>query len=362
MEMPTQPASEKGLFPTRQKRLSEALNRADLQGLALNPGPSLTYLTGLHFHLSERPVVAIFTPEQAVVMVLPELEKAKLASLDYPVQSFVYGEDPTSWGEVFAQGVRVARLDGKTIGLEPQRMRVLELELLQEASRQTRFVSAAEALAGLRMFKDAAEASAMRKAVKIAQDALQAALPAVRIGMTEREFASELTLQLLRHGSDAELPFSPIVSGGPNSANPHAMPSIRPFQPGDLLVIDWGAAYGGYISDLTRTFAIGEVDPQLQKIADCVVKANTAGREACRPGAPVESIDHAARGVIETVHFDDSDSSAHLGRLAEGDAGDIGVGHIIALDRAVIEQYTVGKPFGLPQDFRRDFAHFQVDG
>ena len=99
--------------------------------------------------------------------------------------------------------------------------------------------------------------AAMRTAVIIAQKALKATLPAIQPGVTEKQVAAELSIQLLRAGSEPELAYTPIVSGGPNSANPHASPSDRPLQPGDLLVIDWGAMYEGYVSDLTRTFAIG---------------------------------------------------------------------------------------------------------
>ncbi len=82
-------------------------------------------------------------------------------------------------------------------------------------------------LSQLRLKKDKAEVDAMRRAVKIAQDALEATIPLIKIGMTERELASELVMQLLKHGSDSELPFAPIVSSGPNGANPHASPSIE---------------------------------------------------------------------------------------------------------------------------------------
>ena len=104
--------------------------------------------------------------------------------------------------------------------------------------------------------------------------------------MSERQLASELTLQLLRAGSDAEIPFAPIVSTGPNSANPHASPSERPLQAGDLLVIDWGASYQGYFSDLTRTFAVGHIVPELAHIHQLVQQANAAGRAAGKPGLP----------------------------------------------------------------------------
>ena len=95
------------------------------------------------------------------------------------------------------------------------------------------------------------------------------------------------------------MPFAPIVSGGPNGANPHASPSERKFQAGDLLVVDWGAAYRGYISDLTRTFAVGEVEAEFQKIHKIVQEANAAGRAAGKPGVPCAAVDKAAREVIE---------------------------------------------------------------
>ena len=121
--------------------------------------------------------------------------------------------------------------------------------------------------------------------------------------MTEKELASELVVQLLRHGSDSEMPFAPIVSGGPNSANPHASPTDRKLQIGDLLVVDWGATYEGYISDLTRTFAVGEVDVEYRKIHHVVQEANAAGRAAAKPGVPCADVDKAARGVIEKAGY-----------------------------------------------------------
>jgi Xaa-Pro dipeptidase len=143
----------------------------------------------------------------------------------------------------------------------------------------------------------------MRQAVQIAQNALEATLPLIKIGMTERDLAAELTIQLLRHGSDPALPFSPIISGGPNSANPHASPSERTLQSGDLLVIDWGATHEGYVSDLTRTFAIGEIDEEYRKIHEIVQQANAAGRAAGKPGLACAEIDKAARKVIEDAGY-----------------------------------------------------------
>jgi len=290
-------------FDVRHTRLAKALKTAGVEALVLNPGPSLTYLTGLHFHLMERPIAVIFTPDQPIAIILPELEIAKLNALSFPVQAFTFNDDPATWQDVYSRAVQATQIEGSRVGVEPTRFRVLELRFLETAAPNAQIVSAESVVASLRMCKDATEISAMRKAVEIAQRALQATLPLMRIGMTEQDIASELILQLLRAGTHADMPFAPIVSGGPNSANPHAFPSARKIVPGDFLVIDWGASFNGYISDLTRTFAIGKVEPELQKIYDTVKQANAAGRAVGRPGIPAGDVDRAARAVIESAGY-----------------------------------------------------------
>lgn len=287
----------------RFERLSRAIREAGLDALALNPGPTLTYLTGLSFHLMERPTVLLFVPGSKPVLVLPELEMTKASKAGVQLDTFPFGDNPALWGQAFQAATQSLGLNGKTIGVEPNRLRFLEMRFLQVAMPEAKFVSAEGVLSGLRMQKDAAEVEAMRQAVRIAQDALTATLPFIKAGVTERQVAAELTINLLRAGSDGELPFQPIVSSGPNSADPHASPSNRALQQGDLLVIDWGAAYNGYISDLTRTFAIGEPSPEFRHIAELTLLANEAGRKAARPGIPAGDVDRAAREVIDEGGF-----------------------------------------------------------
>jgi len=284
---------------SRLEQLHTALAQAGLDAIMLNPGPTLTYLTQLHFHLMERPVVLLFMPEKDPVIVLPELELPKVSLIPYKVNPFVYGENPLDWKAVFHKAILSLGLDGKKIGVEPRQLRLLEFQYVRDGAPEAEFPDATEALGSLRLRKDQAEVKAIRAAVKVAQDALEATLPSIRIGLTEKQIAAELTVQLLKHGSEPELPFSPIVSAGPNSANPHASPSERKLQSSDLLVVDWGATVEGYISDLTRTFAVGNVEPEFKKIAGIVLSANDAGRKAGRPGIPCGNVDRAARSVIE---------------------------------------------------------------
>ena len=282
----------------RLEKLYKAMAESNLDAVAINPGPTLTYLSGLNFHLMERPVVMFFVPGRDPVIILPELESAKLGQLPYKVHAFPYGEKPDEWIHSFKKGVQ-ALGRGKTIGVEPRALRILEYRFIEKAAPGASFPDASTALAALRITKEADEIEKMRRAVIIAQDALKACIPQIKIGMAEKELAAELTIQLLKHGSSPEIPFSPIVSSGPNSANPHASPSARKLQAGDLLVVDWGAGYEGYISDLTRTFAVGKVDAECQKIHKIVLESNAAGRAAGGPGKPCAAVDIAARDVIE---------------------------------------------------------------
>jgi len=290
-------------YTARQARLAEVMSANGFDCIALNPGPSLMYLTGLNFHLMERPVVALFLPGGSPILILPRLEAPKLEALPYALRAFPYNEKPSEWPVVFQNAIQAAGIGKSKVGVEPTRLRFLELKMLEHAAPGGSFISAEQSLAALRMYKDESEVAIMQTAVDIAQRGLQATLPAIKPGVSEREIAAELMLQLLRAGGDPEAAFSPIVSGGPNSANPHASPSERLIQSGDLLVIDWGASYHGYISDLTRTFAIGQVEPEFTQIARIVAEANAAGRAAAGPGVAASLVDKAARDVIERAGY-----------------------------------------------------------
>jgi Xaa-Pro dipeptidase len=293
------------MYPTRLQRLYQSMQAARLDIVALNPGPTLYYLTGLSFHLMERPVIGLFKPDQLPVLLLPDLERAKAEAGQVEIMPISYAEDETSRLEAAEKAANAAGLNGRQVGVEAVRLRYLELSLLQQAAPQAQFVEGGQALETLRLNKDPSEIQAMRRAVQIAEEAVQATLSTLKAGMQEREIATELTLRLLQAGSESELPFAPIVASGPNSALPHAVAGDRRLQHGDLLILDWGATYQGYISDLTRTFALGRPPAELEQICRVVERANGAGREAAAPGASCASVDQAARGVIGDAGFGD---------------------------------------------------------
>jgi Xaa-Pro dipeptidase len=290
-------------YTDRQEKLITILEANGFSSLILNACPSLTYLTGLHFHLSERPVLAFFMPDRNPLIFLPELELEKLKNLPFLIESFPYGEDPKQWNVEFLHAIKTVKLGGKSNGVESRQLRYLEFQLLLNAATTADFFSADDLVSKLRMYKEEIELVAMRKAAEIAENALTATIPFINIGISEREIASELTLQLFRAGSDPQLAFSPIVSSGPNSANPHSTPSDRILTSGDLLVIDWGACSLGYNSDITRTFGIGNIEPEFSLIGKIVLEANTTGRKSAKPGITAEMVDKATRDVIVSAGY-----------------------------------------------------------
>ena len=187
---------------SRLDKLNASLRTSGLDAVALNPGPTLKYLTSLNFHLMERPVVLLVAPGQDPVIVLPELELPKVDSFPYKVQAFAYGENPSEWDQAFRKAAQALGLDGKRIGVEPRAMRLLEFRYIKAGAPEAEYPDASDVLSQLRLKKDKAEVEAMRRAVKIAQDALEATIPSIKIGMTERELSSELVMQLLKHGSE----------------------------------------------------------------------------------------------------------------------------------------------------------------
>src|SRR5215211_6160286 len=209
---------------SRFDQLNASLRTSDMDAVILNAGPTLTHLTGLRFHLMERPIVLLYAKDQVPAIVMPELELQKVASLPYELQVFAYPENPSEWGNVFRKATQALGLEGKRIGVEPRQLRLLEFRYVKDGAPEADYPDASDVLSALRLRKDQAEVDAMRRAVKIAQDALEATVPSIKVGMTEKELSSELVGQLLKHGSEPEMPFSPIVSSGPNGANPHASP------------------------------------------------------------------------------------------------------------------------------------------
>lgn len=150
----------------------------------------------------------------------------------------------------------------------------------------------------LRQIKDEEEIHCILKASEIASQAFINILPRLHAGMTEVEAKIELEFEMLRLGSEGTA-FDTIAAAGLNGSLPHAVPSDHVIASGELLTLDFGATYRGYLSDITRTVAFGRISPALRAIYDTVYEAQTAALEAIGPGQRCSDIDKIAHHVID---------------------------------------------------------------
>lgn len=286
----------------RLERVIQALRNHGLDGLALMPDANLAYLSGLSFHPGKRLTLVLIPAAGGLpCCVIPALEHGRAeAAARIPMRYFAWGdaEGPTAALAAAVAAALGPDARGCTLAVEHTAMRVMELRALEAVIPELQTRDATPLLAALRMVKDAAELAAIERAVQIVETALQHTIAQIRVGMTERTLARICSEAIIAAGADGES-FENIVASGPNAANPHHRNSERALQPGDLVIIDCGARYHGYISDITRTVAVGEPGPTARQIYDLVLRANAAGRAAARPGASGAAIDAAARVVIE---------------------------------------------------------------
>lgn len=290
------------MLARRLERLQAELNTRQISCLALLPGANLYYMTGLAFHLMERPTTGFFPAGGVPTFVLPALERSKFEdSAPYGAQIFSYedGDDPAN---AYMQAI-MALPEVQSIAVEYLRMRVKELKLIQRHVPAAFLSDADPVMAALRLSKSADEIAHMRTAITISEQALREVIKEIRPGMTEREIANRLSVaQLL--GGGGSVPFEPLVQAGSNAAHPHGFPGDRQVQAGEMLLIDFGTTSGGYVSDITRTFMIGEPPgDRAQAIYEVVRAANAAGRAAAGPGVPCREVDRAARQVVKDAGF-----------------------------------------------------------
>jgi Xaa-Pro aminopeptidase len=154
----------------------------------------------------------------------------------------------------------------------------------------------------LRLSKTAEEVARIRAAVRLNEQVFQEVFRKLQPGMTERQTA--ITIEtLMRERGAAGPSFATIVAGGPNGAQPHAVPGDRALRPGEPIVIDMGLVLDGYCSDMTRTVVLGEPDRKTREIFRVVRQAQKAGIKAIRAGVTGAEVDRAARRIIEQAGY-----------------------------------------------------------
>ena len=282
------------VYASRLRAAASAATDAALAGLVITPGYDLRYLIGSRAQTFERLTALVLPAVGDPTIVVPRLELAALKESAVPelgltVRDWVDGEDPYA-------------LVVQALGGERRKIAVTDsmpaLHLLPLADLLgTVPVLATEVLRRLRMVKDDAEIDALRKA-GAAIDRVHARVPDLLVpGRTEADVAADIAEAIVAEGH-SEVAFI-IVGSGPHGADPHHECSDRELRPGDIVVVDIGGPYEpGYNSDSTRTYSIGEPDPEVARRYAVLQRAQQAAVEAVRPGVTAGQVDAAARDVL----------------------------------------------------------------
>ncbi|HZD80101.1 MAG TPA: Xaa-Pro peptidase family protein [Actinomycetota bacterium] len=272
----------------RRGRLAEWLQQAGIEALLVNRLPNVRYLTG-------------FTGSNGQVIVRADGRDLFLTDGRYEEQARheVPDLERRGYRESMVRAVRdivpalgLGRLGFEVDGLTYHAYTELGADLPAE------LVGVNGAVERLRRVKDADELRILDRAQEVTDAAFEALLPKLREGVSERELAFELEIELRTAGAD-DLSFETIAAFGEDAAEPHHDPGGRPLRRGDVVKLDFGALVDGYHCDMTRTVAFGHPPRELHEIHDLVRRAQRAGIEAVRAGVDAAGVDAAARSVIE---------------------------------------------------------------
>jgi Xaa-Pro aminopeptidase len=194
------------------------------------------------------------------------------------------------------------KLRQRRLAVEPGSMRIVDLKALRKFARGVKIVPQNAMVGELRLFKSPWEVAQIEKGVRIQEECFAQLCKSLREGISEREAAAYLRYLMVKAGADDEA-FQIMFQIGSNSSLPHGRPTQRTLKGDAVVLMDWGAKVGGYHSDLTRTFFIGRIPPQLRHIHGLVLAAQRHAIERIAPGVELVNVDKAARDVITSAGF-----------------------------------------------------------
>src|SRR5579875_2403909 len=284
-------------YGERRARLRQQLGEQKADLLAVSPGPDMLYLMGYYPMPDERPCFLLLTPSDEMLIV-PELNAPQVtAHVQLPMKEY---SDNDGAGAVLDQAAQELDLSGARRILVNGPMRVDFALLLQESIPGSLEI-ATPLLSATRMRKDAEEIDVLRANAAQADAAMRAAWQAIEAGVTELDVARAVQAAFTAAG--AKTPEFAVIGSGPNGAFPHHTAGDRVIQSGDAVVIDIGAGFDNYHSDITRMAFVGTPPDEYQRVHDTVEAAVQAALATVRPGVRAGAVDDAAREVITDAGY-----------------------------------------------------------
>lgn len=288
-------AHERGQRLERAQRL---MATAGLDAIYMEAGSALRYFTGVCWGLSERLLGAVISANGEVAYVCPGFEAPRLAEQAGPSAHIeTWAEDESPYRRM-ARLLRACGMRRGAVGVE-EAVRYFVFDGVRREAPGLTFASADAVTIPCRAFKSPAEIALLQRANEITAAAYRASIPYLQEGISQSEFR-DITVAAHR-ALGVEGAIWPVF--GPSTASPHGSATETRLREGDMIVMDGSCTVDGYYSDISRSMVLGQPTQRMRDVWALEQHAQRAAFEAAQLGAPIESLDAAARRVIEAAGF-----------------------------------------------------------
>lgn len=285
-------------YAARLEKARRLMTERGFDALFVGGGTNLVYFTKVRWWLSERVFGVVLSPKKDPVWVCPAFEAPRAQEL-VPA-----GQEIRTWQEHESPYALIAGVL-KDLGAATGKLaaapdlRAFEVFGLRRTLTGAEIVDGAPVTEGCRGTKTAKEIAFMDLANRITKLAFREGFKTLREGMSPRDLGGAIAMATQKLGSQG----GGGPQFGPNTAFPHGSQAPRTLQPGDCVLVDGGCSVEGYSSDVSRTVVFGKPSDKQRHVWDIVKKAQDAALRAARPGGTCESVDAAARKVIEDAGY-----------------------------------------------------------
>lgn len=227
-----------------------------------------------------------------------DLRFTELAQKENPDYEVITDEPSKKNARILALKKIIEKKKIKKIAFESSNLNYANFKKYSENFNMVEFLPTEDLIEQMRMVKDKGEIIKMKKAAQVATESLKELFGKIKPGIREIDIAAELAYIIRKNGADKEA-FDTIVGSGERSFLPHVKPSKKKISVGELIIIDMGANYQNYNSDITRTIIMGKENKKQKEIFSIVLKAQETALEFLKPGVKCKEVDWVARNIIE---------------------------------------------------------------
>lgn len=279
---------------SRITKLQQKLAKLYVDAFLVTNQQNIYYLTG--FNLMQDDGCLLVTPNHAIIITD---DRYQLALAEFDTDEVVGTITRDYYGSLnqICQGLHLA-----VLGFE-QTISYQLYDLLDETMAAD-LVPFADVIEQMRMIKDSGEVARLQRSADLHSQAYREVLGRIHPGMTEREVAIQLDYWMKMNGASAAS-FPTIVASGVNAAKPHATASDKEIADGDIVTLDFGYFVDGYTADMTRTFAVGSIDPELRDVYQIINEARQAVIDHIKVGVHGDQLDGYGRQLIDEAGYGD---------------------------------------------------------